>query len=207
MKTMALSIVASLFFLNSCGDSFSGSKAPSNSISSSSSNSSSGDSSFAPLTSRDLTKLQREENAALHSDELIPILGTYSGVPDEGSGLYLKREDRWVKFELFLTMHTQAIEDEMSVDSIILPQLSGSAKQWLEGSHTYIELEIESGTYNPRTRKIYLTFKNTSLSLEGFLGNDGIHANWNSSLRGDIAGVVHLQKSPHKALLQEKTNN
>ena len=201
MKKTTLSIVVvGFFFLISCGDSFSGSKTPSDVISSSSSNSSSDESSFAPLTSRDLTKLQREENAALHSDELIPILGTYSGVPDEESGLYLKREDGWVKLELFLTMHTQAIEDEMSVDTIILPQLSGSAKQWLPGSNTYIELEIESGTYNPRTRKIYLTFKNTSLSLEGFLGNDGIHANWNSSLRGDIAGIVHVQKaSPHKA--------
>ena len=164
-------ILAEVLFLNSCGD-------------------------VSPnLTSRDLTKLQRQESTELHTDELIPILGKYSGLPEEKKGLYLKREDRWVKFELFLTMHNVAVEDDASVDSIVLPQLSGSAKQWLDGGDTYIELEVESGSYNPKTRKIYLTFKNTSLSLEGFLGIDGIHANWNSSLRGDIAGEVHVEKN------------
>ncbi len=146
------------------------------------------------LTPRDVNKLQREENTALRSDELIPILGTYSGEPQNRNGLYLQREDRWFRFELILTMHNVAIEDPTAIDAIVVPQLGGSARQWIEGTNTYIQLEVESASYNPQTQKIYLKFKDSPLSLEGIIEDNQISANWNSSLRGDIAGKVLVKK-------------
>ena len=159
-----------MLFLNSCGDS------------------------SPDLTGRDVAKLQREENMVLRSDELIPILGTYSGAPQNNTGLYLIREDRWLSFELVLTMHNVSVGDTGTIDSIVVPELSGSARQWIEGTGVYTELEVESGSYNPQTRRIYLKFKNASVSLEGYFINDEVHANWNSSLRGDIAGRVSVKK-------------
>ena len=146
------------------------------------------------LTPRDVNKLQREENTALRSDELIPVLGTYAGLPENHNGLYLQREDRWFKFELILTVHNVSVEDSGTIDAVVVPQLGGSAKQWIEGTDTYIQLEVESGSYNPQTQKIYLKFKDSSLSLEGVIENNQIFANWNSSLRGDIAGKIVVQK-------------
>ena len=167
----AVVLLCSMLILNSCGGSSSG------------------------LTSRDVNKLQREENTILRSDELIPILGKYSGEREDAHGLYLTREDRWVRFDLILTLHSVSVDDPGTADAIVVPQLGGSAKQWIEGTETYIELEVESGSYNPQTQRIYLKFVHSSISIEGvFLGDGMIEGNWNSSLRGDIAGKIFVKK-------------